>query len=272
MKYSKLKDMTDKEIKQSLLETFKDVISFCEEHNLRYVMAYGTLLGSIRHKGFIPWDLDMDINMPRPDYNYFLKNFVSKNKHSEIFDSTTNPKFFMSFTKVSDSRTICDEHYKGFKKKPYGVSIDIFPIDGIDEDKYPKTLKQANKLTNILYMNRIKPNAKFPLKYNIGFIFSNIAFAWWPYTPLVKKIHKLCSNTSYEEATMVAGISEGSTVKRTFKKEVFEDVIWGEFEGIKCKNPAKYDEVLTAFYGDYMTPPAPDNRIDNHTFNTYKWK
>jgi lipopolysaccharide cholinephosphotransferase len=272
MKHSGLNTMTDEDIKQSLLETFKDIKSFFEENNLMYCMAYGTLLGAIRHKGFIPWDLDMDINMPRPDFEYFIKNFVSKNKQTKIVDSKTNSNFFMSFAKLSDSRTICDEHYRGFKEDLYGVSVDVFPIDGIDEKKYPRTLSSANILTNILYANRIKPNRMVTLNYNIGFIISNIAFAWWPYKKIVRRIDKLCANTDYDKVEMVAGISDGNPIKLTFSKEYFEDLSWGEFEGIKCRIPTHYDEILTKYYGDYMTPLPENKRVDQHTYSLYYWK
>lgn len=271
MKYSGLVSMTDAEIKQSLLDTFIDIISFIEENNLMYCLDFGTLLGAIRHKGFIPWDLDMDINMPRPDYDYFIENFVSKNKHTEIFELRTNPKFFMQFAKLSDSRTICDEHYRGFKNHPYGVSVDVYPVDGIDEKNSQKILKKVDHLGNILYGNRIKPNSKVPLKYNIGYIFSNIALAWWPYKRIVKSMSKLTFDMDYSKATKVANF-EGNAKRLTFDKFIFEDYTWGEFEGIKSRIPTHYDEVLKSYYGDYMSIPPENKRVDNHTFNLYFWK
>lgn len=122
--------LTNKEVRKLQLAIMDDVHEFCIKNNIRYSLGGGTLLGSIRHKGYIPWDDDIDLMMPRPDYERFLKEYKGKEPYFEIDYYTNDPQYISAFAKVIDNRTytvgpnIIDDK---------NVFIDIFPVDGMPE-------------------------------------------------------------------------------------------------------------------------------------------
>lgn len=271
MKRKDLKQMTKDEIHDSIFDAFKELVRYCEENNLHYVMTFGTLLGAVRHKGFIPWDLDIDVSMPRPDYDYLIKNYPS-NDNFAIFSPETHDNYFLPFAKLSNQKTIVDEHYKGYKKNPYGVYVDIFPVEGIKEEDAAKIVKKSIKLFSLVTLCRFKPSLGFTFLENVGFVLGNIAVGWWPYKKIVKKANDLLHLTSYEEADKITLISSDDEEPLLFDKSFFEDSIECDFEDIKCKIPREYDLILTNHYGDYMTPPSEKEKRTIHDCNYYYWK
>lgn len=268
----KKNQMTTEEIKDSIFYVFKDIIGYCEEHNLKYSLAFGTLLGAIREKGFIPWDIDMDIFMPRPDYDYFLKNYKPKTSNITIFDHDKYSNYHFNWAKIVDNRTICDEHYKGYKNNPYGCYVDICPLDGIDDKNEKRIMKKSHILRYTVGASLIKPSKLFPLHYNIGIVILNILAGWWPRQGKIAKVDKLCREIPYDTAEKVTCIAPGDKYYYIFDKSIVEDTVWGEFEGVQCRIPRDYEAFLTNKYGDYMTPPPLNKRKDFHTFNYYYWK
>ena len=126
----KLKKLSKEECKKISLNILLDVTKFCDEHDITYFLACGTLLGAIRHKGFIPWDDDVDIMMPRPDYNIFIDTYTS-----DTYKVLKPCEGLLYYAKVYDTNTIKYEKGTDYKKnKPYGVDIDVFPLDGIVND------------------------------------------------------------------------------------------------------------------------------------------
>jgi len=122
-----MKEITIDEAKKLQLEILKKVSAFCDENNIRYFIYYGTYLGAIRHGGFIPWDDDIDICMPRPDYDRFMDIF--KAPDLAVFTWRKDNKILVPFSKVYDTRT--ELHENGDFGEKYGVNIDIFPVDGL---------------------------------------------------------------------------------------------------------------------------------------------
>ena len=133
------KELTTKEIQAISLEVLKQIADLCDELNLRYYLAYGTLIGAVRHKGFIPWDDDVDIMMPRPDYDKLLK-YLSTNKlpYLTLFNRQTCPEYPYMISRISDDRYILEMENE--KSVGMGVFIDIYPLDGMGN-----TLEEALK-------------------------------------------------------------------------------------------------------------------------------
>lgn len=274
MNFEKKIQIPDDEIRSIILDIFIDVKDFIEEHDLKYSLFYGTLLGAIRHKGYIPWDVDMDIIMPRPDYDYFLENYVPKNKNITMFDEKHNESYHFAWAKICDNRTVCDEHYRGYKKNPYGIYLDIFPIEGIGEKTNIKRKQQKTcYLMAMSCLVRLKPSSFFPWNYNLGLFFSSILFGWSiSAIRLRNRLINQCVEVDYNKSSKVTFYANGAAYLFVVDKEDLEDTIDGEFEGIICKIPRNYDKLLTKLYGDYMTPPPVDKRTDHHTFNSYYYK
>ena len=117
-------------LKQIQLDMLKDIHAFCVEHDIRYSLAFGTLLGAVRHKGYIPWDDDVDIMMPREDYNRFIRSYG--NNIYRIADMSVNPDYGLPFAKVEDVLTVIEENVEG--GSVFGIYIDVFPVDYIPDN------------------------------------------------------------------------------------------------------------------------------------------
>ena len=128
-----MKIITSEELKAIQLDLLQKTADFCKENGIRYYLCGGTLLGAIRHKGYIPWDDDIDISMPRPDYDRFISMFNKPENDYQVIDMSNNKKYGLPFAKVHDTRTFVDELQ--YTKDQFGVYIDIFPIDGVGEDE-----------------------------------------------------------------------------------------------------------------------------------------
>ena len=143
------KSVPVEEQKKIALDILLDIAEFCDEHGLRYFLAYGTLIGAVRHMGYIPWDDDIDIQMPREDYNKLVEiyNEQKKNERYELIDPYSK-KSRHTFVNVVDTRTVKLEPNVEYKFGYFGIDIDIFPLDGMPSDdvKYNEWHKALQKI------------------------------------------------------------------------------------------------------------------------------
>ena len=128
-----MRHLTLQELQQFSLDILKDVAGFCEKNNIRYSLGYGTMLGAVRPKGFIPWDDDVDIMMPREDYEKFRT--IYKSKLYSFIDSRNTPDCYIAFGRVCDTKKTLASSCIPWVKKDVGVWIDIFPVDRVPDDK-----------------------------------------------------------------------------------------------------------------------------------------
>lgn len=264
-----MKQMTLEELKTTELDILTDVAEFCDKNGLKYFLAYGTLIGAVRHKGFIPWDDDIDIWMPRDDYNKFLKIYKSKDERYcaiSPYDKISRH----SMAKVIDTKTVKIEDYIDYKNGYLGVDVDIFPLDGVPDNAetfkkwYKKITSYYSKYTYLV----LKP--KFGMR---SFIFTNLLkIAGVKRSALMDKAQKMHKLYPYESSAYVGAIeSKFNSSKNYFLKEWFDDSITVNFEDKQFKIPAHYDEILTQVYGDYMKLPPEDQQVTHHLNNNF-WK
>ncbi len=241
---------------------------YCEANGFRYWLAYGTLLGAVRHQGFIPWDDDVDVFMPRPDYERFLATFSDRSGKYRAVTCFTCKDYLLPFAKIQDSSTakiLPDGSVDGF----LGYGIDVFPVDGMPRDTvrakrvFLRKNKQFRKVAFRLVYFRFETKRGFSGK--IKKLLGNVAYKTGFTNRLMRKLSRSPYKETFTESENVGAFTGVFSGRFTcFKKEWFET---GQipFEGHLLNVPAGRHEILTQLYGDYMTPPPEEARKSTHT-------
>ncbi len=245
-------------------DILKSVDHFCRNNNIKYYLNYGTLIGAVRHKGFIPWDDDIDIVMFREDYNKFISSFNSEYKDGKYKClAFEHGDWYMPFAKVVDTRT--ELFTKEFIPiKDNGIAIDIFAFDYFS-DSLDEAVKIKQKLLNkkkyLIYpIYRDIQNIHGSTR-NIGkeFVYTMMKKIGW------KRWDKLYSRhiKSLPVQNKVYGgniyFSLGKNLQ-VVESSIFDETVYLEFEGLLFPAPSQYDKYLTLIYGDYLQLPPEDKR------------
>ena len=257
------------ELKTIQLEILDAAAKFCDEHNIKYWLDCGTMLGAVRHKGYIPWDDDIDLGMLRPDYDRFIATFNTYSERYKVVCFENNPNFFVPFAKVMDTRTVLYEPDE--KGQKLCINIDIFTYDNSPEDE--RALNDMFRKRNIFYICNVARQARIFQKPKGGILrrlcvyVLRLAVRVFPHNYFVRKMienSKRYVHASTERVGNFFGVARMTCSKRVFAS--FTDC---EFEGKQYKIPAGYDEWLRGFYGDYMELPPVEKRISTHIFKAY---
>ncbi len=258
------------ELKQIAFAILSDVASFCDRRHIQYYLVCGTALGAVRHGGFIPWDDDVDIGMPRPDYERFLAEYPSE--RYRLAHAGVDPDYPYAFAKVCDPETILIENIAHPCK--LGVYIDIFPIDGLPdtETEQKKHLKRIDWDLRILAWKRISRSKKVGFLHKLVQIAAKALLSFVPVSVLVARVDRDVRRYPYESCKNVGHLTTcaiwGSDVK---PRRVFEPPVKHRFESGEFWLPGNYDEYLRLEYGDYMKLPPEEKRVAKHDFAAY-WK
>jgi len=258
-------DISVTELKKIQLDILSEVHKFCEKHKISYFLTYGTLIGAIRHKGYIPWDDDIDICMPRPDYERFIKIFNDENSKYKFLSNELDPDYPYPYGKVIDTSTVLIEYSS--IKYPIGINIDVLPIDGVDESG--EILKKQFFLRNLLDVKTIKLSKKRSLLKNTVLLVGKICLFLLPYKFLVRTMVKNAKKYSYQESEYVCCVAGGFKEEKPMLKEYFRDKVLVQFEGNSYYAPIGYDKYLRSIYGDYMVLPPEEERMPHHVFKAY---
>ena len=266
-------------LKTRLLEVFQFAKEFFQQHNLRYIGCGGTVLGAIRHKGFIPWDDDIDLYMPRKDYEqllqlapefqgtgYELLHWDNLTLNSQL--STLNSQYYMPFAKIAD----CHSTIWEFRHLPFlfGVSIDIFPLDEFDEADEVITARQYrshyyfDKYLNAVSRYSCKDMLQALCKADVHRLGVQVLSKWRSRNP--RKY--LQAFRQFEETYKHNGpgpkcVCVTQWEGRIFQSEWFHDVIEVPFEDTTLIIPRAYDAYLRKLYGDYMQLPPEEKRVSH---------
>lgn len=262
-----MKEIKTNELKVLQFEILKAVRDYCDDKNLSYFLAYGTLIGAVRHKGYIPWDDDIDIVMPRKDYDIFVKNFNGSHEYLSVYAPELDLNYYAPYANVCDNRTILIEPYIKHKG---GVKIDIFPLDFVPEDNQEYTnLRQAIIDQNAIRDSKVCIPSFFKGKHRLILEYRRVKYFFHSFTKSQKQIIKLA--TSCEETRWLDEVVFSFKLNTRTPKSYFDSFELMPFEGELFKVPSGYDEYLRKEYGDYMQLPPVEEREDHHYFKAY-WK
>lgn len=263
-----MRKLTDSEVKKFELDILLEIDRFCRENGLRYFLAYGTLIGAVRHKGFIPWDDDIDINMTRADYNRMVESYNAMNpggRYKLVAPGSSQSRH--SFVKLIDTHTVKIEGGTDYSDGYLGIDVDIFPLDGQPEDEETFE-KWYRKLIGVYDMYCYIVYSSVSLKRRIIAPFIRL-FKGGP-KRLLAKAEKLHALYPYEGARYVGAVESSFNTKgNRFDAAWFKDSTQLEFEGHMLSAPAGYDKILRKVYGDYMKLPPAEQQVTHHTNDCY---
>lgn len=257
-----------KKIWQSEIGLIEELARICKCYHLRYFASNGTLLGAIRHEGFIPWDDDVDIVMPRPDYNKLIE--ISGQAFSPPFYLHTAQNgigYYRNYIRLRDDRTTAIPLKDLNSRDHNGIFIDIFPLDGCPPSRlirlwqfFSAAAYSALANTYIYYPKFEKHRLFRSALYFLALMYCKIH----GYPGLLQHLEKLRSRFPYDNSENVYVITHGRKFL-VFPREYYEHTKQATFEYIKLPIPEAYDRILKAHYGDYMQLPPEDARGKHHT-------
>ena len=269
-----MKEINLEQLKELEVELLAAVDEICQKENLRYSLGGGTLLGAVRHKGFIPWDDDIDIMMPRPDYDAFIKYCLSHDVPFAIKSWETDKTYVNLAAQIFNPKTILEEDNTPDETMKIGVFIDIFPIDGLGNN-----LKQAKKAFNSTKFKRELLVAaqwkKFLKSKTHPWYYEPIRFAFFLLGRCVNKQKLFKSILSVYSKINFNSVQYAGAVGGSYReKEILPKTLWTKyidlpFEGRSFKAIADYDTYMSSIYGDYMKLPPEEKQVSHHTFTAY---
>lgn len=267
--------LSESEIKDVLIQLLVSIHNYCEQENLSYFLSYGSLIGAIRHKGFIPWDDDIDICMPRKDYETLIKHYNEKQTGTTVLISPENdPDYYVTSAKLLDTRTVMKEHVS--VDKTIGVYLDIFPIDYWPDDR-EHAIKQNKKITflrKMLTLKNLQIDPKRGCIKNLIVMLGHIALIGIGRRKLINKIISVSTMYNENRTPKYAGVvseSDHYGIREIMPVEWMQRITKATFEGKEYKIPAYYDSILSQLYGDYMSFPPKTEQISHHGYDVW-WK
>ena len=256
------------EIKQIQLELLEDINMFCQAENIRYSLAYGTLLGAVRHKGFIPWDDDIDIFMPRPDYDRFLQTYKSEADY--ILDLSTSNVCVETFAKVCRKNTIMVDLRLG--RSLWGINVDVFPIDGAPEEGLEDRFAQMERKRE--WISRLCPFYKVVGKDKLLWFFKyclkRLRYPHFGNCAGIKAgINADLRSRSFHGSPLAGAYFGDDGIREFMPSDWFKEYMTLEFEGKPYSVLSHYHEYLSRLFGDYMQLPPAEQRVARHEYDSY---
>ena len=269
MENQKLYEFTPETLRKLQLKELDTLVyfkEFCDKNNLLFYLCGGCCIGSLRTGGFIPWDDDIDILMPRDDYEKLYKLW-DNDKHERFKLLRTDEKIFTGniFTTIVDTETTCVKANQAHLDIPFGIMMDIFPIDGCPKGKFKRTMQKLNAMIYSLFLAQIVPeNHGGIMALGSKFLLSIVK------SPKAREkkwrnAERRMSKYKISDCEYITALCEGvHSMQPEYPKEWFASAVYREFEGLQMPIPVGYDPYLKKAFGDYMTPPPEDKQKPHH--------
>ncbi len=267
-----MRELTLDEIKSIELDVLKQFHEICTQNGYRYSLAGGTLLGAVRHKGFIPWDDDIDVAMPRDDYNRFI-DFCLENKTPFGIATSGNRTIKMLFSKIYAKNTVVKEESTD-KERNIGVWIDVFPLDGLGNN-YDEAVKNFSKSRFDRELLIACNWSKYTRSKTHSIVIEPVRLAFFilsrivnPYK-LISKIEKRYYHKKFDDMLYAGALLGSYRTREIMETKVLCQLVDLEFEGYMFKGFKNYEKYLSNLYGDYMKLPPKEKQISHHDFKAY---
>lgn len=262
--------LTIPQVRERQVAMLKALAKHCDDKSIRYYLYKGTLLGAVRHGGWIPWDDDIDVAMPRADFERFCETFPSvnhcNNSGYSLRSEHTDPQYGYPYAKLSDNQTILRTYSQAHTN--LGVFVDIFPLDGWRDDKLGILAQRAGYpvLSQLLRIKRLKPsNVTVPAK-RVALITGKFALRGIDTRLIARMMTRLATLGDFDRRTTVGDLlwkreHVPSSSFATRSAVTFEDEqYWA---------PGDTQTVLTRLYGNYLALPPADQRVRRHKFDAF---
>lgn len=243
---------------------FKD---FCERHGLLFYLCGGGCIGAIRHKGFVPWDDDIDVFMPREDYEKMCQLWVQEMDQGKYRLSRTGPENFerSQLTAITDEETTFIKERQMDLEVAHGVRLEVLPLDGCPSGRFQRKMQLFWGLVYQIYINQEPPTSKGKLLEWIGRLMLAVRPGWKRRYRTAMLAQKKMTKYPIEECDYITELCvRYNYMVNEYPKEIFASAVYKEFEGERLPVPVGYDTYLRMAFGDYMELPPEKSQVPSH--------
>ena len=264
------RELTIEQLRERQLRLFAAVARHCDDHGLRYYLCAGTLLGAVRHGGYIPWDDDIDLMLPRPDFDRLCATFPGPDtpEGMSLRSLHSSPEHVLPFAKVCDDRTRLE--VESDMITGLGVFIDVFPLDGWCRQRPARWLQRAllKGLLDVMRVRHMVLGRRRAGVRNLVLAVSKVLVAWLPARTVARGLERVARlgtfETSQDAGVIVWGYQE------SIPRAAYGEPRRLSFEGRDYDAPHDTETVLRILYGDYMQLPPADQQVTHHRFVAYE--
>ena len=260
------------ELKRVQLDIMQALHEFCVDNCIKYSLGCGTMLGAVRHKGYIPWDDDIDVYFMRDDYERLIKMFPKVYKEDfELICLERDNDWARAYARMFNNKTILIEDAR--EKKRIGIGIDVYAIDYVpdNENEWLKYNKRRFFYQHVFSLKLMHVNKKRPFAKNVIVLLAHIVLLPFSLRTIAKFLNKYAQKNDKDNKTYACECVQGMiTGKKRFKAADFDEIIDCQFEDRIFKIMKGYDDYLTNAYGEYMKLPPIEKRVAHHAFHAYR--
>lgn len=265
-----MKEIGLEELKVLQLDVLQAIHDFCQKKGITYSLACGSALGAVRHKGYIPWDDDIDIYLLRDDYERLMKEYPMNGRY-QLISMERDKEWDRPYAKAYDDATIFEEKFNC--ARIIGIGIDVYPIDQVpdEESDWLRFDKKRRFLQKLITIKQIKFNLSRGFAKNCFLVVTKTLLLPYSRKVLSRCIDKYIKQFNANDCEWVFESAQGMIQKNRFHKVVFENTISVKFEDREFMLFSDFDEYLRNGYGDYMKLPPVEKRVAHHAYKAF-WK